>query len=135
MWLAALASVALVLASAKAHGRQIRLEREREGYHSVVFGGDNPPFVEALWRADRVRFWTFTPPAALALGAWAWIARGEPAAVGVALLLAPAAGFAFAGLLSLRRLWRRGPPRAWARASAAWWSLAAALAALAVALV
>jgi hypothetical protein len=52
------ASVVAFLLAAKAHGRQIRLERELEGYHRVVFGGVNPPYVEALWRADRVRYWS-----------------------------------------------------------------------------
>lgn len=53
------ASVVAFILSAKAHGRQIRLERELEGHHHVVFGtGTNPPYVEALWRADRVRFWS-----------------------------------------------------------------------------
>jgi hypothetical protein len=51
-------SVVAFLLAAKAHGRQLRLERELEGYHRVVFGGTNPPFVEALWRADRVRYWS-----------------------------------------------------------------------------
>lgn len=51
-------SVAAFLLAAKSHGRQVRLERERAGHYEVVFGGTNPPFVEALWRRDRIRFWT-----------------------------------------------------------------------------
>jgi len=63
------ASVVTFLVAAKAHGRQLRLERELEGYHRVVFGGTNPPFVEALWRADRVRYWsTAAGVAVLVLG-------------------------------------------------------------------
>jgi hypothetical protein len=66
------ASVVTFLLAAKAHGRQLRLERELEGYHRVVFGGTNPPFVEALWRADRVRYWsTVAGVAVLVLGVYA----------------------------------------------------------------
>ncbi len=52
-----IASIALFFAAAKAHGRQLRLEREFEGHYSVEFGGKNHPWVEALWRAERFRFW------------------------------------------------------------------------------
>src|SRR5206468_5677942 len=55
--------VALLLLTAKAHGRQIRLERELEGYMEVDFMKDNPPWVEALWRKDRRRFWATLPVA------------------------------------------------------------------------
>jgi hypothetical protein len=51
------ASLALVLMAAKSHGRQVRLERERAGYPTVVTGTGNPPWVEALWRRDRIHFW------------------------------------------------------------------------------
>ena len=61
VWLGALIGVAALLVAAKAHGRQVRLEREAAGYHEVVFGGTNPPFVDALWRADRFRFRDFAP--------------------------------------------------------------------------
>src|SRR2546426_10713554 len=61
-----LASVAAFLAAAKSHGRQLRLEREVAGYWEVRFGGTNPPFVAALWRRDRVRFWAITLPLGLA---------------------------------------------------------------------
>jgi len=54
-------SVAVFLLAAKAHGRQIRLERELEGYHEVVFDGTNPPFVETLWREDRAVYWMLFP--------------------------------------------------------------------------
>src|SRR5687767_7814613 len=60
-WIAAIASALLFLAAAKTHGRQLRLEREQRGYRDVRFGtGTNPPWVEALWRRDRIRFWTTT---------------------------------------------------------------------------
>src|SRR5438034_1265042 len=53
-------SLVTFLASAKAHGRQLRLERELEGYQTVTFRAANPPWVESLWRAERYRFWGFT---------------------------------------------------------------------------
>jgi hypothetical protein len=60
-WIELGLGVLLLLLTAKAHGRQIRLERELEGYLEVDFRRDNPPWVEALWRKDRRRFWaTFT---------------------------------------------------------------------------
>ena len=57
-------SVAVFLLAAKSHGRQLRLERELEGYHEVVFGGTNPRFVEALWQEDRAVYWMLFPIAA-----------------------------------------------------------------------
>lgn len=60
-------SFALFFASAKAHGRQLRLERERAGYFEVAFGGKNPAFVEGLWKQERLLFWSL----AGALGAFA----------------------------------------------------------------
>src|SRR4051812_1206685 len=61
-----IASVALFLIAAKAHGRELRLEREAAGFFHIVFGGENPSFVDALWRAERIRFWTLAPLFALA---------------------------------------------------------------------
>lgn len=63
-WVAAVLSIATFLLAAKSHGRQIRLERELEGHDAVVFGGTNPPFVEALWRKDRALYWRVFPIAA-----------------------------------------------------------------------
>ncbi|HEX2734309.1 MAG TPA: hypothetical protein VHM70_22020 [Polyangiaceae bacterium] len=60
------------LVSAKLHGRELRLEREAAGYHQVVFGGQNPPWVEALWHAERVRFWSWTAGLALVLALICW---------------------------------------------------------------
>jgi len=56
-WIELGLGVVLLFLSAKAHGRQIRLERELEGYMEVDFMKENPPWVEALWRKDRRRFW------------------------------------------------------------------------------
>ncbi len=62
------ASVVAFILAAKAHGRQIRLERELEGHHHVVFGtGTNPPYVEALWRADRVLYWSIVAGVAVTI--------------------------------------------------------------------
>src|SRR5688500_3490211 len=63
-------SLALFLAAAKAHGRELRLERVAQGIESVVFGGTNPAFVEELWRAERLRFWIAAPIAAAVIGAF-----------------------------------------------------------------
>lgn len=99
-WLGAAIGIPALLLAAKAHGRQIRLEREREGYHSVEFGGTNLPFVEALWRRDRIRYWSVVPPVAIALGAGAWWIEGWTLALLAALLWAPIVGFHVAGLRS-----------------------------------
>lgn len=50
--------VVALLVAAKSHGRQVRLVREAAGFRDVAFGGVNAPFVVALWRRDRVRFWS-----------------------------------------------------------------------------
>lgn len=142
-FLAALAlSVALLLVSAKAHGRQVRMERELEGHHEVVFGGENPPFVMALWRRDRRAYWTLVPLVALAAGGLVlWLRAGLGWTLVAVLLWAPTVGFSALGLVSLARLQTRmrekAAPSAWrrgaARGSAFWWG-AAGLLALAVAL-
>ncbi len=46
--------------SAKTHGRQVRLERELVGIDNVDFRREtqNHPWVEELWRKDRVHYWT-----------------------------------------------------------------------------
>lgn len=113
-------SVALLLLAAKAHGRQLRLERELEGHTQVDFRGGNHPWVEALWRGDRVRFWTMVPIASAALALYAYRARamgGAPvdfgaalppwgAALVAALLWGPTLGFFVNGALSLIRWFR-----------------------------
>src|SRR2546422_4443113 len=63
-WIELGLGVVLLFLSAKAHGRQIRLERGLEGYMEGDFMKENPPWVEALWRKDRRRFW---PTFALAI--------------------------------------------------------------------
>jgi hypothetical protein len=121
-WFILAATFALILSAAKTHGRQIRLERERAGYLTVVFGGDNPPWVETLWRRDRILFWgAFAAAVSLAL-AYAFSAArfGLPLPIppkggasgmppwGSLLLFAGAWPFAFAflaaGFASLLRL-------------------------------
>lgn len=134
-------SLAALGAAAKAHGRQIRLERERAGYTRVVFGGDNPAFVVALWRRDRVRLWSVA--AAVALAATALhLAHLGPLRGGLgtaqALLLAPMlAGFVVSGLASWAALLRTSAvdpsfTRRSLPGSAAWWTLVLALAAATV---
>lgn len=126
-------AVALLLLAAKTHGRQVRLEREHAGYFDITFGGDNPDFVEALWRRDRRRFWTAAPLAAVGLGVLAMLAPARGAFGASRLLLAPLVGgpvvaFILCGLASLASLRRasRGRSDAWAHAARrgdlAWWS-------------
>lgn len=105
MLVASLAGAAAVLAAAKLHGRQLRLEREAEGIRDVVFGGANPPFVEALWRADRVRFWALAPLLALAFDAALYALRGPDVALLAlaALAWAPSVAFAACAAMSLAR--------------------------------
>ncbi|HUR61164.1 MAG TPA: hypothetical protein VM286_02205 [Candidatus Thermoplasmatota archaeon] len=50
-------ALGLVVAAAKAHGRQLRLEREQAGYPRADFRGPNDAWVETFWRHDRIRFW------------------------------------------------------------------------------
>jgi hypothetical protein len=70
------AAAALILAAAKAHGRQLRLERTQAGFATADFRAPNPPFVESLWRTDRIGLWTLF----VALGAaglfWSLAAGG-----------------------------------------------------------
>lgn len=123
-------TLGLVLVAAKAHGRQVRVEREAHGYHDVEFGGANPPFVEALWRKDRLLFWPSFVVLALPAVAHFWVRRdaGFPAAVAVALGAAFSAAFVVCGMRSLLRA--RGilssPAR---RGSFAWWAAVALVAA------
>src|SRR5262245_44097853 len=58
-------SLGTFLLAAKAHGRQIRLEREREGHMHVTFGKENHPFVEKLWSRDRKIYWSTAATCAL----------------------------------------------------------------------
>lgn len=117
-----------VLAAAKAHGRQLRLERVQAGHPHADFRGGNHPWVEALWRRDRVRFWTLFAVLAPLLVAVATLARPlSPATVGAAALAmawALAACFCATGLASLARQRARAGDLA---ASLAWWLAVAAL--------
>lgn len=141
-WLAAVGTVALVLLAAKAHGRQIRLEREQQGYFRVDFRSQNPAAVEAIWRRDRRVFWpTFAVFAGLAVAYFlflliVWrIERESWFLILVWLAWAFAASFAVAGLVSWFRMANREQgPLPWRRramaGSAGWWLAVAAAAAL-----
>lgn len=140
-WTLAAAAVLLLLAGAKAHGRQVRLERERIGVHSVVFGKPNDPRVEAIWARDRRGFWGLF--AVLVAAAWAIVVLGGRvagtellASGGLLLLVAFALCFAILGLASLARLFPAQPTddKAWRRKAMAgsllWWALVALATAL-----
>lgn len=135
------ALVLLVLAAAKAHGRQVRLARERFGIRDVDFRRDNGPIVEGIWRRDRALFWTgagsaaafLIPSAALGLAFTRWPVAG---AVGIAAVLAFVAGFVFAGGVEfVRHTVRHGPADPPTlpldrQASLGWWALVAMAGAL-----
>ena len=116
-----LSSASLFLLAAKAHGRELRIEREAAGFPHIVFGSpDMPPFVEALWRRERVYFWALT--LALALVAGVKLVRMDAPKGLTALVVltwVPAVSFAGLGLLSLAR---KGFPSDGAGGSVAWWS-------------
>jgi hypothetical protein len=125
----ALAALALVLAAAKAHGRQLRLEREQAGHPEANFRGPNDPWVETLWRNDRIGFWTLC----LALGAAGlfWSLAG-PLWERFPISLA----WAFAGaffVMGVQSLWRLADKdeRGWESnaigTSFLWWTLVALL--------
>ena len=126
-----LLSIVTLGVAAKTHGRQIRRERERAGYTHVTFGGDNPPFVTALWRRDRVRLWTTAATTALAMllliGLGHAPANGLLGAVWSLVFLPMLAGFVLSGLASSRRLARSGPCGS-CSGGFAWWSLLSLLA-------
>ncbi|MEA3200144.1 MAG: hypothetical protein QOE90_1572 [Thermoplasmata archaeon] len=112
---AALAGLLLVLLAAKAHGRQVRLERESAGLGGEVDFRDPPPRVALLWRRDRIRYWITLPALALALPALGALARlAWPQLLLLALVAAPTLAFALLGLDSARRV-------AQPRATWAWW--------------
>jgi hypothetical protein len=134
-----IASVALFVLSAKAHGRELRLERELAGHWSVTFGAPNHPWVEALWRAERLRFWGFTLTlvallvAADALRALPWLREADGARrwgrlALAALLWAPSISFIVSGVWALGRVLsmaRSGAGDAGPAAASAAWMAAA----------
>lgn len=108
------ASVISFGVAAKAHGRQLRLERELAGHPHVVFGGTNPPFVEALWREDRIRYWsTVAGLALLTVGlfavarsrGWSWpfLEGGGGSVAWLVVWGAPVVAFFTCGVGSLAR--------------------------------
>jgi hypothetical protein len=104
------------LVAAKAHGRQLRLERELAGYAEVSFRARNPPWVEALWRRERRRFW-----AVGAILAAASIPLHRPSvtdAIVVHAALPFTCAFVVTGLLSVART-----PRSRGIATVGWWAL------------
>jgi hypothetical protein len=107
MKMAAIVIVSFILfvAAAAWHGRQLRLEREQAGYMQVTFGrGDNPPFVEALWRAERIRFWSLALVLAAGAIATAIVRKRDYGLTAVAAgLWAPSISFVIFGIASALR--------------------------------
>lgn len=120
------ASLATFLLAAKAHGRELRLEREAAGIVQVFFGtGDNPPFVDALWAAERLRFWLATPVLSVTLMVALLIAGASRWTIVFAgFSWAPSMVFLVLGLASLERA--GGFQRAGLVGSAVWWGLVVA---------
>jgi len=116
------ASLILFVIAAKSHGRELRLEREAAGVTHVVFGGQNPPLVESLWRAERVRFAIVAPLLVLlfAVGLWLY-GSGVVKTVLGALAFGPALAFLSLGVASFVRAGAFG--RGQVGGSLAWWAL------------
>lgn len=136
LWLALASLAAWVVAAAKAHGRQVRVEREQQGVFHVDFGGQNPASVERIWRQDRRLFWPCFALLAVLLAGVALL-DGDPVLAALSVPAAFAFAFMAAGAASWIRMGRRRKgPLPWRRrawwGSVAWWSLALALAALSV---
>jgi hypothetical protein len=100
--------VAGILGSAKFHGRQVRMRREAEGHMHVHFRRQNHPWVEEMWREDRLGFWwTFGVLASLSAATAGWHALsgrdlvGLDPAVSAILLL----GWAFPATFIVMGVW------------------------------
>ena len=116
------ASLVLFVVAAKTHGRELRLEREAAGITHVVFGGANPPFVEALWKAERVRFAIIAPLCTLLFaGALFFTGVGLSRVALGALAFGPALAFLALGVASFLRT--SGPVRGHLGGSLAWWAV------------
>jgi hypothetical protein len=116
------ASFTTFILAAKAHGRELRLERVVAGIQQVTFGGDNPAFVDTLWTAERLRFWVATPILSLILVvALAIVGASRSTLAFASLLWAPSVVFLVLGLASIVRA--GGLERPWLGGSLAWWSL------------
>src|SRR5262245_59021311 len=116
-----LSSVALFLLAAKAHGRELRMEREAAGFHRIVFGSpDMPPFVAELWQRERIYFWASTLALALLAGV-SLVRMDAPKGLTALAILTWAPSVSFAGL-GLYSLARKGFPSDGAVGSAGWWS-------------
>lgn len=77
-WIVLALGVANYLIAAKAHGRQLRLEREMAGIWEVSFRTRNPPFVEALWQRERLHYWSTAAVVFVALAALRALGEDRP---------------------------------------------------------
>jgi hypothetical protein len=115
------ASFVTFILAAKAHGRELRLERVVAGIEQVSFGGSNPAFVDALWAAERMRFWVATPILSVVLIVALALAGTSRWTIGFASLLwAPSVVFVVLGVASIVR--GGGLERVGLGGSLAWWS-------------
>lgn len=136
MLIQALAALALILAAAKAHGRQLRLERQQAGHPEADFRGPNDPWVESLWRNDRVGFWSVAFGLGGAALAWSMYSAGGLGSPSFWALFPLGLAWAFAGaffIMGVQSLWRLADKDAegWKShaigSSFLWWTLVALL--------
>lgn len=125
------AALLFLLAATKAHGRQVRLEREAVGVLTVDFLSANPPAVEAIWARDRRTLWTVFAVlggVAVVFGVLNVVVFGlSLGVVALSLVWAFAASFAVAGVSSQRYRRRTQAGRtAGSTATALWWLVVAA---------
>lgn len=138
-WMVVVGSVAAFLVASKAHGRQLRLERQLAGYWQVRFGAPNEPWVEALWQRERLLFWSITAALIAAAAAYLLAAprfgwplplarRGERSWWGGVPFVGIwpfVVGFTVTGLLSFKRFLTATSHDDWVRpalwGSVAWW--------------
>lgn len=121
-WAILALSFGLFLLAAKAHGRELRLERVAHGFEEVDFRA-LPPGVQAIWQAERVRFWpAFAVLATVfAVLAWMYAPIGRGFAVPSAIAFAGALAFAICGVLAMFRRAQLEGAHEWP-GSIAWWS-------------
>jgi hypothetical protein len=115
--LVAASTLAWFLTSAKTHGREIRLERELQGIDEVDFRRSTPnhPWVEELWRRDRIGYWTRATAAFVLIGAMLVYLLGSWWWMLLAWILAMSLAFTGQAVASARRrkdATEAGPPPA-----------------------
>jgi hypothetical protein len=119
-WMVSVVSAVLFLVAAKAHGRELRLEREAHGIELASFRSASPA-VQALWSAERARFWSFFVPLAIGLVALSFrLDLGHVNGALSALAWAGAGAYLASGVWAIGRRAVLGGASAW-EGSLGWW--------------